>query len=163
MLLCIGMPLVIAGILWGVFNLIFLLRAKETTGKIVGEKSHRTNRSGTTYSPIVEFIGPDGKTVEFSENLGSSADLGAITGIFQLLSSLLRGKGLNAAAEDIATVRVVYDPRKPTRAHIKSFQYLFFFPTLLAVIGVVIILLDNPIFISFWERMLKPFVDQLIK
>ena len=155
MLLCIGAPLVIAGVLWGAFNLIFLLRAKETTGRIVGEKSHHSNQNGTTHSPIVEFQGPDGQMIEFTENLGSSADLGAITGIFQLLFSLLRGKSLDEAAEDAVTVRVVYDPRRPTRAHIKGFQYLFLVPTILIVAGVIVSQFDNPIFMNFPENLVK--------
>ena len=105
MLLCIGAPLVIAGIIWGAINFVFLLRAKETTGSIVGETSFRSNRSGTSYRHIVKFQGPDGKTVQFTERLGSSADSGFIIGVSKLIYSLVRGKSLEDAGEDARTSR----------------------------------------------------------
>lgn len=163
MLICIGAPLAIAGIVWGLVNFIFLLRATETTGTIVGETSHRTNKSGTMYRPIVEFQGPDGKTVQFTERLGSTSDSGFIIGVSKMIVSLLRGRNLDQAGEDAATVRVVYDPNKPSRAHIKSFQYLFLVPTILIVAGAIVSQFDNPAFLGFLEGLLKPFIDGLPK
>lgn len=161
MLICIGVPLVIASIVWGAFNLIFLLQAKETTGKIVGEKSHRSNRSGTTFSPIVAFQDPVGKTIQFTERLGSSADSGFISGVSKLIYSLVRGKSLEGAGEDACIVRVVYDPNKPSRAHIKGFQYLFLVPTILIVTGVIVSQFDNPIFMNFLADQVKQLVAYL--
>jgi hypothetical protein len=153
MLLCIGAPLVIAGILWGGINLIFMLLAKETTGRIVDEVSFRSNEDGTTYRPVVEFQSADGKMIQFTENVSSTPDIANIGGLFKLLVSLLRGKGLDDAAEDAITVRVVYDPSKPTRAHIKSFEYLFLFPTILIVAGIIVTQFDNP---QLWALVEDP-------
>jgi hypothetical protein len=158
MLLCIGAPLVIAGVIWGGINLIFMLLAKEATGRIVDERSFRTDESGTMYRPVVEFQSADGKMIQFTESMASTPDFGNIAGMGKLLASLLRGKGLEDAAEDAITVRVVYDPKKPTRAHIKSFEYLFLFPTILIVAGIIVTQFDNP---QLWGLVQDP-LNQII-
>lgn len=163
MLLCIGAPLVIAGIMWGGINLIFMVLAKEATGRIVDERSFRTSRSGTMYRPVVEFQSADGQMIQFTESQASTPDFGNIGGLVKLLASLVRGKGLDDAAEDAITVRVVYDPRKPTRAHIKSFEYLFLFPTILILAGIIVTQFDNPQLWRLVEDPLNQIVNWLSK
>jgi|GEM_PF-2870613 hypothetical protein len=159
MLLCVGAPLIIGGAIWGAIQIIFLLLAKEATGRIVDEKPFRYNRSGTMYRPVVEFQTQDGKTIQFTESQASTPDFGAITGILSLLVSLLRGKGL----EDAGKVRVVYDPKKPTRAHIKSFEYLFLFPTILILAGVIVTQFDNPQLWGLVQDPLNQVINWLLK
>jgi hypothetical protein len=76
-------------------------------------------------------------------------------GMGKLTHSLARGKSLEDAGEDAHTVKVVYDPKKPSRAHIKSFQYLFLVPTILIVAGVIVSQFNNPVFMGFLADMVK--------
>lgn len=115
------------------------------------------------YRPVVEFQTQDGKTIQFTESQASTPDFGAITGIVSLLFSLLQGKGFEDAAADAGKVRVVYDPKKPTRAHIKSFEYLLLFPAILILAGMVVAQLDNPQLWSLVQDPLNWVINWLVK
>ena len=145
-LICMGGLLLIGGGIWWLNIWMFLLRAEQTTGQIVDEAKMR-GEHGTSYAPIVEFQGPDGQTVKFTEKLYGSGQGTNILGIVMILTRMLwlKQKGRDVHTE-INKVTVVYDPVKPQRAHIKSFQYLHLVPVLLITIGICISMAGTPLF-----------------
>jgi hypothetical protein len=108
--------LLVATGLWA-YAVFILVRYEKTTGTVVGYRPARgARRSGEV--EIVEFAGPDGKTIQFTEKVYSTR--------------IMQWEG--------HAIKVLYDPNKPDRARISSFSTLFFMPLLLTVIGVLIIL-----------------------
>ena len=154
-LICVGALLMAGGGIWWLNIWIFLTRATQTTGQIVGEDSMR-GKQGTSYAPIVEYQGPDGQTVKFTEKLYGAGEGTNILGILMILIKLLR---LKQSGQDVSTginkVPVVYDPNKPERAYIKSFQYLHLVPILLIVIGMGISMAGTPLFSGFIARVVE--------
>jgi Protein of unknown function (DUF3592) len=145
-LICIGGLLYIGGGIWWLNIWMLLVRAVETTGQIVGEDSMHA-KHGTSYAPIVEFQGPDGQTIKFTEKLYGASEGTNIFSILIILTKILWLKQKSADVQsEISKVKVVYDPNKPERAYIKSFQYLHLVPVLLIVIGICISLAGTPLF-----------------
>jgi Protein of unknown function (DUF3592) len=144
-LICIGGLLFIGGAIWWLNIWVFLVRAVETTGQIVGEDSMHA-KYGTSYAPVVEFQGPDGQAVKFTEKIyGAGEGTNAISIVLILAKMLwLKQSGRDVHAE-ISKVKVVYDPNKPERAYIKSFQYLHLVPILLIAIGICIGMAGTPL------------------
>ncbi len=86
--ICLGSPFLIGGGIWWLYNLLFLLRAEETVGMIVGYKTSR-GKNNTSSKPIVEFQGPNGETIQFTEWVGSDSEGGGIEVLFILAFALL--------------------------------------------------------------------------
>jgi len=137
-LICVGALVVVIGLAFCVHTLLFLRRAVETTGTVVGHKTITSSRRAASH-PIVEFQTPDGKTITFTDNT-SAGDWVQIEG---------------------NTVKVAYDPNNPERARIKKFSALYLVPILVTVVGGVILLAGFPTFAGpikvltdFLEKML---------
>jgi hypothetical protein len=131
LIVCGAVPvLIIATGMW-IYTVFILLRYERTTGTVVGYKTSRGPRGGGQ-AEIVEFTGPDGRTVQFTEKVYSTR--------------LIQVEG--------HTVKVLYDPNTPTRARINGFSTLYFFPILLTVIGVGMILSQTPMFSGPMAKLL---------
>jgi hypothetical protein len=120
-MICVGSFLiVIAAALW--LNTIrFLARSVETTGTVVRHVT-RSGKYGSKIAPVVQFHTPEGKLIEFTENVSSDPLI------------LIEGHD----------VKVAYDRENPERARIKSFQYLHLIPLIVAVVGLAIIVASFP-------------------
>jgi hypothetical protein len=139
---CAAFPILIVAAAMFISNILFILRAEKTTGTVVGYRTSRNPKGGGGEAEIVEFKGPDGKTVEFTEKV--------------YRARLIQREG--------HTVNVLYDPNKPTRARINSFATLHFIPVILAVVGVGIILSQTPMFSGPIQKLmdiLKSLVDKI--
>jgi hypothetical protein len=123
MAICVGTPMIIAGIAWGLANFLFLLIGRKTTGRVASERVNVGERDAQTYSPIVEFQDGNGRLVKVTARLGFSRGFGALP----LVGS---------------TVRVVYAPWNPSRARIANFQNLFLVPFIFTALGGFIVLYD---------------------
>ena len=66
---CVAIPILIISAFMFLSNIFFTLRAEKTTGTVVGYKSNRSSKGGTTHAEVVEFQGPDGQTVQFTEKI----------------------------------------------------------------------------------------------
>ena len=154
-LICFGGLFIIGGGIWWLNIWMFLLRAKQATGQIVDEDSMH-GKHGTSYAPVVEFQGPDGQKVKFTEKLFGA---GSGTGVISILAILAKMLWLKQKDKDISSeinkVIVVYDPNNPQRAHIKSFQYLHLVPVLLMAIGMGISMAGTPLFSSFISKLVE--------
>jgi hypothetical protein len=123
LIVCGAVPILIIAIGMWIYNIFIILRYEKTTGTVVGYRTSRGPRGGGQ-AEIVEFTGPDGKTVQFTEKVYSTR--------------LIERSG--------HTVRVLYDPNNPGRARMNSFGTLYLFPILLTVIGVCMVLSQTPMF-----------------
>jgi hypothetical protein len=92
----------------------FLDRAQSAPGRVV-ELARSDSSTDTTYSPVVEYEGPGGRTIQFKGNLASSP------------VSYTVGE----------RVTVLYDPAMPEAAKIDSFLDKWFLPVLLGGMGLV--------------------------
>ncbi len=129
---CFAVPiLMISGAMF-LINILFILRAERTTGTVVGYKTSRSAKGGGGQAEIVEFKGPDGGTVQFTEKL--------------YRTRLIEVEG--------RTVKVLYDPDKPTRARINSFATLYLIPIILGVVGIGMILSQTPMFSGPIQKLL---------
>jgi Protein of unknown function (DUF3592) len=147
--------LVLGGGIWWLNIWMFLLRAEQVTGQIVGEDSMH-GKQGTSYAPVVEFQALDGQKMKFTEKLYGS---GEGTNIFSILMILTKMLWLKQKDRDVHSeinkVTVVYDPNNLKRAHIKSFQYLHFVPMLLMGIGICISMAGTPLFSGFISQLVE--------
>ena len=129
---CGAIPvLIIAAGMWA-YSLFLIFRYEKTTGTVVGYKTSRNPKGGGGEAEIVEFKGPDGKTVEFTEKV--------------YRTRLIQREG--------HTVKVIYDPNNPTRARINSFSTLYFFPVILTVVGTLLILSQTPMFSGPMQKLM---------
>jgi len=142
LIVCGAVPVLIVAVGMWIYTIFISLRYERTTGTVVGYKTSRNPKGGGGEAEIVEFKGPDGKTVEFTEKV--------------YRARLIQREG--------HTVNVLYDPNKPTRARINSFATLHFIPVILAVVGVGIILSQTPMFSGPMQKLmdfLKTIVDKI--
>jgi hypothetical protein len=141
LIVCGAIPvLIVAAGMW-IYTLFIILRYEKTTGTVVGYKTSRGPRGGGQ-AEIVEFTGPHGKTVQFTEKVYSTR--------------LIQREG--------HTVKVLYDPKDPTRARINGFSTLYFFPVILTVVGTLMILSQTPMFSGPIQKLLdvlKSLVDKI--
>ena len=143
---------IIPGIIWGLFLLAFRLRSKEAIGTIVDTHTGQ-GELGQISAPIVEFQLPDGKKVTFTEKTHSNET------IFDMIGSIFSKFVLK---KDLNQVRVLYDPNNPEKARVNSFNYLYFMPVSLLLIGFCIILYAIPMFHDILAPILY-FIDRLTK
>lgn len=91
--------------------------AVETDGRVVGMITQRSRdrpgHSTRSYAPVFTFALPDGQEVRVESSSGSNPPCCSVG----------------------ATVRVLYDPSQPQRAHIAGFAESWFLPMLLGGIG----------------------------
>lgn len=151
--ICCGAPFLLFGGIWWLNIWMFLFRAEQTTGQIVDE-DRMHGKHGASYAPVVEFQGPEGQKVKFTEKIYGAGSGTGIMGMLVMLTKMLwlKQKGKDVSSE-INTVVVVYDPNKPQRAHIKSFLYLHFVPVLLIGIGICISMAGIPLFSGFIGKL----------
>jgi hypothetical protein len=152
--LCAGVPLILIGGFWWSTVLIFLLRAKETTGKILSLETSRHRNASRT---LAEFQTEDGKTIQFTTYTGRSL------GIFEffilipiLLVRYLYQKALGKVTVetyDGDTVKILYDPNNPNRAHINNFNYLHSRPLALIMLGALISIGAIPVVSNFYSKI----------
>lgn len=143
---------IIPSIVWGLFLLAFRLRSKEAVGTIVDYHTGQ-GEYGEVSAPVVEFQLPDGKKITFTEKTHTNETIfDMIGGIF---SKFVLKKDLNQ-------VRVLYDPNNPEKARVNSFNYLYFMPVSMFVIGSCIILYAIPFFHDILAPILN-FFDRLAK
>lgn len=67
----IGLTMLVGSLWWYRATVRRLRGAIAVTGRCVGLKASSSGKGGTTYRPIVEFVGPSGP-VRFTSNVGSS-------------------------------------------------------------------------------------------
>ncbi|RAY14432.1 hypothetical protein DPM19_15865 [Actinomadura craniellae] len=95
LLLVLGPGLVVAAPIYAVHRRRFLRRAVETPGTVVGSDWEKRRDDGpSTYRLTIRYRGPDGRELTFEE------------------------RGLRQDAATGTPVTVLYDPARPTRAHI---------------------------------------------
>lgn len=162
--LCIGFPFLLIGALWWLYNFNFILRATETTGKII---DHKNDGSHGMIRPIVEFQGPDGKMLTFTEATGHASETsGGFLELIIILPVLIwqMFANRNKADQTIDTpeiVKVVYDPNNPSRAHIKSFWYFYGRPMILIAIGLFVGISGIPFIAALYGKIFS-FLTKLI-
>lgn len=140
-IICAVVPILLLSMWMFVGNILFTLRAERTTGTVVGYQTRRGNKGGATQAEVVEFQGPDGKTVQFVEKTSRSRFI------------------MNTGHE----VNVLYDPDKPEKARINSFWGLYFFPITLLIVGLVLLIFNLPMFSGLGEQLLNMLQDFIEK
>jgi hypothetical protein len=91
----------------------------------VDHASSRSSDGDVTYSPVISFQTPDGQTIEFKSQSGSSSRWPAVG----------------------QTVEILYDPRNPQQAEINSFSSLWIAPLILSALGAAFFIIGT---IVFW-------------
>lgn len=129
---CAAIPILIisAGIF--ISNILFTLRAEKTTGTVVDYRSRRSSKGGVTHAEVVEFQGPDGRTVQFVEKTYRSRFV------------------MNTGH----TVNVLYDPNQPEKARINSFAALYSTPLILLIVGGGLFLFNISMFNGVMQKVL---------
>lgn len=143
---------VIPSIVWGLFLLAFRLRSKEAVGTIVDYHTGQ-GEYGEVSAPVVEFQLPDGKKITFTEKTHTNET------IFDMIGGIFSKFFLK---KDLNQIRVLYDPNNPEKARVNSFNYLYFMPVSMFVIGSCIILYTIPFFHDIFAPILN-FFDRLTK
>jgi hypothetical protein len=131
-LYCAAVPILLISAGMFLSSILFSLRAQKTTGTVVGYRTSRSSKGGGGQAEIVEFSGPDGKTVQFTEKV--------------YRTRIIQSEG--------HTVNVLYDPTHPHRARINSFSTLYLIPVILAVVGIGLILFNLPMFHAPMQKLL---------
>ena len=108
---------------------------------MVGYETRRGSKGGATQAEVVEFQGPDGKTVQFVEKTSQTRFI------------------MNTGH----TVNVLYDPDNPENARINSFWGLYFFPITLLIVGLVLLIFNLPMFSGLGEKLLNMLQDLIEK
>lgn len=126
-----GTGLVVVGLVWFSRTGRFVAGAKEADGVVVDRKDS-DNPEDTGVRPVVSFETQDGGTVTFVEPIsGFPPRIGR-------------------------RVLVLYDPRDPRRARMRTFAKLWLFPTLLVTLGaffLVMVLLSAAIGVFLFSAM----------
>lgn len=89
----------------------FVAEAVAGFGEVVGLREHSDD--GVSYSPVVRFSGPDGRAVEFTDNVSTNPPAYAVGD----------------------RVKILYHPASPRRARIASTFRLYLLATTLGVVG----------------------------
>jgi len=105
-----GAGLVVCGLVWFGRTGRFVAGAKQAEGVVV-DRETRFHTDGPVVHPVVRFETRDGRTVTFKEPVG--------------------GFPLKIGRR----VRVLYDPRDPRRAKMRTFTKLWMFPAVLVTLG----------------------------
>ena len=110
----LGIGLLVGGWLMYRRTTRFLDTATSTTGTVVANQRRIDSDGTTSYPPEVRFTAPAGDTIEFRSSGGSTSSMYSIG----------------------ERVPVLYDPRNPGDAEIRSFTTLWLFPLILGARGV---------------------------
>ena len=132
-LYCVAVPILLIAAAMTASSFLFSLRAQKTTGTVIGYRTSRSARGGGGQAEIVEFTGPDGRTLQFTEKV-------------------YRTRFIEKTGH---TVNVLYDPNNPGNARINSFATLYLTPFILAVVGVGMILFNLPMFHAPMQKLLE--------
>ncbi len=157
-LLCAGLPFILIGGFWWGTILIFLMRTKETKGRIVSIETTSSDRGRSARSrTLAEFQTEDGKTVQFTESAGRSM------GFFEffilipvLIVRYLYQKAFSTVigvTYDGDAVQILYDPKDSSRAHINNFHYLHGRPLSTIMLGVLISISSIPAVYNFYSKI----------
>ena len=139
--ICVAVPLLLLSFGMFVGNILFTLRAERTTGTVVGYETRRGSKGGATQAEVVEFQGPDGKTVKFVEKTSRSRFI------------------MNTGHE----VNVLYNPDNPSKARINSFWTLYVSPIILLLVGLSLLIFNLPMFSGLGETLLNWLQDFIEK
>jgi hypothetical protein len=137
---CAAVPILLISAGMFLSNILFTLRGKKTSGTVVGYRTSRSARGGGGEAEIVEFTGPDGNTVQFTEKV--------------YRTRIIQREG--------HTVNVMYDPNNPQKARINSFWTLYSTPTILLIVGAGLVLFQFPMFQGPIQKLLD-FLNTLVK
>jgi hypothetical protein len=127
----LGLAALIGGVMWGLKRQSLTKQGVEARGKVVAQEEHassgyRESRTGgyrnvkKSYSPVVEFVTTEGKTVRFTGSTGGVGEPIIETG---------------------TEVKVIYDPAAPADAQIVSFSQFWLGPLAVAVCGFIFLLM----------------------
>lgn len=126
-LLAVGAIELLVGLFFYFRTRSFLERALDTTGTVKGFSQSSSSEGGTTYHPVVAYAAADGRTLEFTDSIGSNPP----------------------AFEVGETVPVKYDRARPESAKIAKPLRIWLVAGLLtsmgalsAAVGVLLLLLD---------------------
>ncbi len=112
-----GPALIVVAIFMVVRTKLFMRRASETEGTVIGYETSSSDHS-TNYEPIVRYTSADGQTHEFTD-----------TGVSSNPPAFDKGE----------KVPVKYDPNRAGKARIDAAKQLWFTPGMLGVAGVVLL------------------------
>jgi len=110
--LLVGLGLCAGGGYWGWLTRDFVQNAAIAPGTVV-ELTRHSDSDGVSYSPVVEYTLPSGRTVRFEEDVSSSPPSHHVG----------------------ESVEVFYNPENPSEARINNTFTLWFGPGLLVSIG----------------------------
>ncbi len=96
-------------------SVVISRNGKETTGRIVGIATSRGSKGSTMYAPEVEFTAPNGQVRRFTSQVSTS-----------FRPSM--GK----------SVTVLYDPVHPDQAVIKNALFMYLFPGIFIIGGLLV-------------------------
>ena len=116
----IGLPMLLFGFLGFINALLFALTSKKTKGIVTAFTSSRGSKGGTVYHPVYTFTTEDGQELTQEDKLGSNPP------------AFIVGQ----------EVQVLYSPRNPQSAKIKTFSGLYFTPSILFFTGAVFLGID---------------------
>lgn len=132
LIICGALPVLTIAVCMILYNLFVVLRWEKTTGTVIGYKSSRSSKSGVTHAEVVEFQGPNGQTIQFTEKA--------------YLSRFIFREG--------QTVKVLYNPNKPTSARVNKFTTLYLAPIILTIVGIGMTLFSLPMFNGVMQKFL---------
>jgi hypothetical protein len=111
----VGILLLGGASLWVYATQRFISKAEKATGTVVEMVPARSSKGGTTWSPVVEFTTPEGKSVRLRPSFSSSPP-----------------------AYDVGEkVEVFYRPEAPEKAKLDGFFALYLGPIILGGVGFI--------------------------
>ncbi|MBC7879169.1 MAG: DUF3592 domain-containing protein [Anaerolineales bacterium] len=132
LIICGALPVLAIAVCMILYNLFVVLRWEKTTGTVIGYKSSRSSKGGVIHAEVVEFQGPNGQTIQFTEKA--------------YLSRFIFREG--------QTVKVLYNPDKPTSARVNKFTTLYLAPMILTIVGIGLTLFSLPMFNGVMQKLL---------
>jgi hypothetical protein len=108
-----GIGLLTGGLLWFRSTIHWVRSASSAQGRIQGFVKSLSEEGRDYYYPLIAFKTPDGRQIEFRSKLGRERPTYQVND----------------------PVEVLYDPRRPDKAVIRSFSSLWLFPGILTAIG----------------------------
>jgi len=118
----------------------FAENASKATGTVIALARHSSSKGGHTYSPIIRFRAIDGSEIEFTESMSSNPP----------------GYEVNEQ------VPVLYDSSNYQKARaFKSSWRLYFVPLLLGGMGVLFMVIDCVMLVSFGPGIISDLLKML--
>lgn len=138
----VSFGLIAAGVVIGFTTKRFADNASKATGTVIGLARHRSSKGGHTYAPIIRFRAIDGSEIEFTESVSSNPP----------------GYTVNEQ------VPVLYDPSDYKKARaFKSTWRLYFVPLLLGGMGLIFLIVDCGMLVSFGSGIISDLLKLLQK